>query len=542
MHAQGTTEVIADSLVDKSDEYLLDQYDLFMKNRKLANIYGKTYLKRTIASGDSLKISLAYYYLSFVNDFETSLKYADSALIYQENKKKFSHHATIWMQIGVLNFNNGQFSKALDSYLTAEKYALRDNQYWLFSDIDYNLGLLRIKTGEYNEAIENFKESLISLNITEEPIIYLQSLNSLAMAYFRTDQIDSAKVYNSLAVQKARAHGLTGLLHWAKITEGVIYYKIGSYDNAIDTLTKYIPYVEQIGDSSFLSFSYFYLGKSYAGNSDWDKAIPKFKKVDTILSDIDNYTLDIRENYKILYEFYKDNKEQGKQLYYLEKLIDFDSILYANNAQVSNTILKEYDTPKLINEKERLIGDLRLEGDKSKIILNILSIIAVVFVILSFYHYRQRKIYMQRFEALTSDDSKVKSSKDENKPVGEIGVPPNIVLKVLKNLKDFELEKGYLSPDISLGHLAKHVGTNSNYLSKIINHHKKVNFSSYLSSLRIDHVVAELRENQQLREYTIKAIAFEVGFRNAESFTKAFYQQNGIYPSYFIKQLKKKEK
>lgn len=92
---------------------------------------------------------------------------------------------------------------------------------------------------------------------------------------------------------------------------------------------------------------------------------------------------------------------------------------------------------------------------------------------------------------------------------------------------------------INLNSLAKNMGTNSNYLSKIINFHKGDNFSTYLSDLRIEYTIEALQKQSKLREYTIKTIAHEVGFGNTESFTKAFYKKTGLYPSYFIKQLKK---
>ena len=37
------------------------------------------------------------------------------------------------------------------------------------------------------------------------------------------------------------------------------------------------------------------------------------------------------------------------------------------------------------------------------------------------------------------------------------------------------------------------------------------------------------------RKFTIVAIANEVGFNNAESFSKSFHTKAGIYPSYFNK-------
>ena len=77
----------------------------------------------------------------------------------------------------------------------------------------------------------------------------------------------------------------------------------------------------------------------------------------------------------------------------------------------------------------------------------------------------------------------------------------------------------------------------SNYLSKIINAHKKMNFSSYLSNLRIDYCVEKLKTDNKFRKFTVHGIAFEIGFNNVESFSKAFHKKTKVYPSSFIKEI-----
>ena len=86
----------------------------------------------------------------------------------------------------------------------------------------------------------------------------------------------------------------------------------------------------------------------------------------------------------------------------------------------------------------------------------------------------------------------------------------------------FETQKGFTDSKITLNNLSKKLKTNSNYLSRTINFHKGKNFSTYLSDLRINHAINILKEQPKFREYTIKAIAYEVGFKRVETFTIAF--------------------
>ncbi|WP_121147007.1 helix-turn-helix domain-containing protein [Tenacibaculum discolor] len=74
-----------------------------------------------------------------------------------------------------------------------------------------------------------------------------------------------------------------------------------------------------------------------------------------------------------------------------------------------------------------------------------------------------------------------------------------------------------------------------------MNQYKNTSFSNYVNQLRIEYTVEKLKNDTLWRKYTVKAIAQEVGFKNAESFSKAFYKFTSIKPSYFIKELEKTE-
>lgn len=119
----------------------------------------------------------------------------------------------------------------------------------------------------------------------------------------------------------------------------------------------------------------------------------------------------------------------------------------------------------------------------------------------------------------------------------QILVPEDIIVDILNNLKIFEKEKGYLDRDLSLPGLAKSIGTNHSYLSRVVNHIKEKSFKQYINDLRIEYAYIDLQTNPIKRRYTIKAIAFDNGFRSAESFSKKFLAKYGMYPSEFLKKI-----
>lgn len=116
-------------------------------------------------------------------------------------------------------------------------------------------------------------------------------------------------------------------------------------------------------------------------------------------------------------------------------------------------------------------------------------------------------------------------------------ISKDLINNILKELILFEENEGYLKNTTSLQSLSKDINTNSNYLSKVVNHHKKKSFIHYINDLRIDYVIKRLKNDSVFRKYTINAIANEVGFKKAESFSKAFYKKAGIKPSFFMKEI-----
>jgi AraC-like DNA-binding protein len=166
----------------------------------------------------------------------------------------------------------------------------------------------------------------------------------------------------------------------------------------------------------------------------------------------------------------------------------------------------------------------------------LLSVISEVTILLINYHHRRQKKYQTILENLLKKTGNNSISKGKSTP-RVIPVSKEILEVILLKLNAFEQQKGYLSTNINLNSLSKILGTNSSYLSKIINHTKDKTFKNYLNDLRIENALEELKNNPQNKKFTIEAIAFDFGFKSAESFSKKFKSAYGMYPSKFMKNL-----
>mgnify|MGYP006148653121 FL=1 len=109
------------------------------------------------------------------------------------------------------------------------------------------------------------------------------------------------------------------------------------------------------------------------------------------------------------------------------------------------------------------------------------------------------------------------------------------VEELLRKLQTFENKKGFTQKGLTISKLAAQLGTNSSYLSQVINEYKGGNFNKYLSQLRINYITNLLFEDRKYLKYNIETLAKECGIASRQNFSDLFYEINGIRPTDFIK-------
>jgi YesN/AraC family two-component response regulator len=91
--------------------------------------------------------------------------------------------------------------------------------------------------------------------------------------------------------------------------------------------------------------------------------------------------------------------------------------------------------------------------------------------------------------------------------------------------------------DISLQSIAKFLGYNYQYLSKIFNRTMHINFKTLVNHYRFEYARQQLLNNP---EKSISEIAFESGFQSIRSFNNVFKKQTGLSPAEFRKKDKQR--
>ena len=537
-----------DSLKTKSYKELIDIY-LKAKDDDKRKLISKYYTKKAKRENNIKESKNGYQMLMWLNyNNNKVLIYADSMLHFSLKDNDYFNATRAIERKGSYYYKKRNVKKALDYYLLAREYAHNEHLYF---EIHYMLGLIKTRIGKHREALTIHQEVLaFKEKIYEERIhkkskgaippkgYILNAKYAIANSYKDLGLLDSAKYYNKIGLRESKEPKTLSIYYSFLLNQGNVDYLNKSYKAAIDSLKIAEKYFRIKKDVYNYAETSYYLGESYLKTDNTEKAMLYFKKVDSVFN-ISPVLLPItRNSFEHLINHYKNKNDLKSQLKYLLQLKKMDSVYIAYGTYANNKLLREYDLPLIIGETKRINSLLEKKQQTLNSIIIAISIILMgVFYVLVF-QYRRRKLYKTRFNEIVNTEITTSNSNSE-KLIEELTISKDIISQILTSLEKFEKSKGFINSEITLQNLAKEFDTNSNYLSKVINHYKKESFSKYITNLRILFVINELKNNSTFRKYTILAIAKEVGFNNSESFSKAFYSKTGIKPSYFIKELDK---
>ena len=155
------------------------------------------------------------------------------------------------------------------------------------------------------------------------------------------------------------------------------------------------------------------------------------------------------------------------------------------------------------------------------------------FVVMTIIHITDF-IHQRQLEAVLLDKIQNKTN------YTPLSIAPDIVQQILKHLAHFETNHVYLKRKITLHALAKQFGTNSKYLSQVINTHKGTSFTQYINDLRIRHTKNKLDSDDTFKYYTLKAMANEMGYISTEAFANAFLKREKVKVSIYVESIRKK--
>ncbi|MFC5045805.1 helix-turn-helix domain-containing protein [Aquimarina hainanensis] len=418
----------------------------------------------------------------------------------------------------------------------------------------YQSALIYKELGRYQEAITTLHNILLDdatslLSNLSIPSIYM-ALGDLYIKNYEVSQqqtdLDSAEIYYEKHFEQAK--DLKGQEAYTKqlnfINKGVIAQHKGNTKEALSYFkrAKKIPLIEirHFTDQKID----FLIAETF----------DKLKKPDSVIY-YGNQFLKKNEKYarndQLKLECYTLLANAHHQLQELQKAYNFSALALIENSKLDTLKSKGLDklnflALKQIQEENEL---LLLEQKKSfwfqhKIIVAV-GLILLLIVIGRFCCTEISKKKKKKEKELLAGKTRIKETEVVNLKEGvsppqtmQLNIKKEIVEKVIEGLTKLEKEKAFLRDDFNLNYIAKELGSNTSYVSKIINHHTEKTVKEYINNLRIQYIMKALREEPRLRKHSLDAIAKDVGYSNASSFSKIFKKNVGVCPSHYIRELK----
>lgn len=243
---------------------------------------------------------------------------------------------------------------------------------------------------------------------------------------------------------------------------------------------------------------------------------------------------DLSKNYLVLknnseYEIYKKKEEESLKSSGEQKKEARREILQLNTESIA--------------EKSE-----SLRGQKKWQFIYLLGISLFLLFLAGYFYVREiqkAKTLAKQIKFFRSINVPTKTAKEEitekNSSKKTLLIPKETEEEILAQLEKFEDSKNYLDNKMSLATLSAQLGTNTKYLSEIINKYKDKNFNTYINELRIKHVIQLLSTDRTYLQYKISYIAEIGGFTSHSAFTNVFKSVTGFSPNEYMQNLRNSE-
>lgn len=351
------------------------------------------------------------------------------------------------------------------------------------------LALMYSMTGQKTEALEYAHDSVSKLRKTETP----ESMYTYIYMAYAEILTDSGDTGNAEIYFKEAEKYLSRSDVRTRIRFYVAYAKCknieGNYANAIRIYSKAENIANQYSNREFNHSIYIGTASSYEAIGDSSKAMEYYKRYTSAYHDIINFS-----------------KEQ------------------------------ELQSLKLKYEQENF--RLRIDKEKNKSIFLLTTVLIITCAsIYVFLLYRKQHILYKNIVSLYNDYRK---EIEKIKEVEEL--KKNTQMKSMSGMyerleKLMKEDKLYRRSDITLQNISEQLGSNTAYVSNMINQFSGKTFPNYINSYRIHEVVEALSSKDSTA--SVKDIFTGAGFYSVATAYRVFQKEVGCTPNKFREQMQK---
>lgn len=487
-----------------------------------------------------------------------------------------------YFRTGYLHYENGRYTKALEFYVNGLKIceSTKDKKYAarFYKDIgiiynvfrDYEKGLFYLKKGE-NILRESPDPE------TEYKLLTSMFFNCLSLG----DKEGLGEYHDKLVRLAVPETDLTRFMN--RYISALLDFESGDYRKAIAMFSSLAGHARQTGiGPQYECSAYEWVYRSYWSLQEADSTLRYMERCKSI-SD----SCGLHHKFpQVLHDMAELYEQQGNlsesQRYKAEYFTEMDSIFNTREFDIVKNGQSVYEMDKIDAE----IKDLQVKKNQRETTIKFLIwIVAIIFVgalavsVLLVWVYRQKSRldesyrnlfsmnkrlaenheqasaqYRECLDMLNRSEEEVRCLKKEisenratdGKSPSNTGkdkerynnsnLSEDMKGKILRDINEImENSDEYCNDNFTLDRLAEMVGSNTRYVSQIINGTYGKNFNNFINEYRIRVACMRLADNAGFGNHTINAIGRSVGFKSNTTFTAVFKRLTGMTPSVYQK-------
>lgn len=496
-------------------------------------------------------------------------------------------HVKAHLRAGDIHYARGNYSNALRYYVSGLKLSEASESHPYLAVLYKNMGNVYNMFQDYEKGQSLYLSGLEEARRVKESDTEYKLLQNLVGVSINLQDVRSARRYYEQSCQVRHKHSDESdyMEHY---THALILKHEGKDREAVEKFKSLAREASHKGlDARYQCSAYGEIGRIYVAAARQDSAIYYLSRCKDV-AQANGILYQYTESLKMLYSLYDNLGDRVRSAEIKDRYLELkDSIYNQRQFDMARNQQFLYEMEK----SEREIADLNDRQARSAMLISRQRIIlwsalgAVVLALLFLYYfYRQktrlgesyRKLYdihqrmtaehkehRERYAALSKENKKLqemmarllgKPSKPERSDREER--PENIPESKYESsalshvqrdrLADeiteaMEVKQPFCSPDFSLNALAALVGSNSKYVSQVINDVFGKNFSTYVNEYRVNLACERLADDEDYGRYSMNGIGESVGFKSGGTFTAVFKKMTGITPSLYQKLTREKK-
>lgn len=480
------------------------------------------------------------------------------------------------LKAGGIYYDRGDYVEALGEFINGVKLSEQCDEPCYAARIYNYIGNVYCIFLDWEKGIDYYHKAYGYVKKHPDRIVEHDILVNMAGIYTFLKDLPNAKKYYKLS-ERTKDKNDPVDVYMSRYTLSLIQKQEGDAAPAIARLKSLARYaVDKKIEHKYECFAYQEIYTAYLETGRPDSALKYMNLCDATAR---RYNLQhtFANTLKNLSEFYEDRGDVAKSNLYKSRYLDImDSVYSTREFDAARNSLFTYEVGKTTREISELKARERQRLQTIRQQRTVMAAVAVVAVVTAVFltivwlqKRRLRRSYADLYlvnrnfvdtqeqltarlrsmgEALKAKDDELAAAKaagaewrgaaavqakeqPKYQSSGLAGEQARALADAIRNV--MENTTAYCDCNFSLAVLADLVGSNSKYVSQVINDTFHKTFNDYVNPYRIHLACARFADTEHYGHLTMKAVAESVGFKSYSSFVSVFRKVTGITPSLY---------